>query len=297
VGLNQVGCLCAAFFCSRQVHTASLPSLQHAHCTGVIVNAVLPSWLLALGVVAFLAISNAELLISIISMVTAKREILKLAAEIKVEAQAVALAASGDTALLGADSSTDAEAEGAWSGGGEQGINGSTAGDAAGGAPAIISQQGKLDRLRARARKLHARATRIEAVALLFPAFHFPTHYEISRLAKVDVDTIFGEGHGLDREPQFFGSEERETPSDERALPGSRLISPSGKEGAVGFEIRDWTGIIGGGSPVPLPPLPAGKWAGFRRWCDMQPKFEWLLMITIIVLHLATGRSAFTLGE
>ena len=179
----------------------------------------------------FLAISNAELLASIWMMRAAKRDILALAARIKAEAEALAVATSGDLALLGA----------VGSGGGGGGSGGRSAGAAAGAsassrrellphhhpgvqaarqsdasasfdagtppsfaaqASARVADQARLlARLQAKARRLHARATRIEAVALLFPAFHFPTHHEVARLARADVDTIFGDGHGLAREP------------------------------------------------------------------------------------------------
>lgn len=263
-----------------------LPGIYYGISFGVIVNALLPMWLLALLVVAVLAISNVELLLSLVAMLSAKREILQMAEQIKVEAQAEAVVAGGFNPTL-MNSFVDRD-------------DGSCMADA----PQAQAHHGNdrlshLERMRSRVRHLQRRATRIEAAALLFPAFHFPTHREVARAANVDVDTLYGPGHGLPEEEPHDSLSDTHRRSRGSSWggqgtwrgDGTPSVTQSSHCGSTATDPHQVVGAyqpLGGGVPCAKPPVPPGKFGHLRRWWAMQPKFEWLLVLKIVVLHLIT---------
>jgi hypothetical protein len=255
---------------------------------GVIVNAVLPHWLLAALVVAFLAISNAELIASLVSLTAARAEMIELAADIRAATNPSSAARGSDEGGSGG-AAADGKAAGP-EGPGPSGAARSSGGRAlalrrlltAGSSPAgAAAPPATVSAMRARLRRLHRRAARIEAVALLFPALHLPSHEDIARAVGAEPEAVFGPGYGA-------GDSGPDGPAAAAAPPPQLAFEKDSDAGT------DCDGpapdALGGGRPIAAPPAPAGRCGGLRRWAALQPKFEWLLVIKIVVLHLVTGR-------
>jgi hypothetical protein len=228
------------------------------------------------------ATSNAELLVSVITLTAARREMVQLAADIKAAAEAAgggrprdggAEAAGGDAAPPALSSRRLLTTEAA-------------AGLAGGGGGAATAEPATLASMRRRLRQLHHRSARIEAAALLFPALHLPSHEDIARAVGADVEAIFGPGAA----PDLAGPR---LPKGASSASGGGLAGAGGSDAKLAFEKDSDAGAEppgGGGAPVAGPPAPAGRFGGLKRWAALQPKFEWLLVLKIVVLHLVTGR-------
>ncbi|GBF89957.1 hypothetical protein Rsub_02661 [Raphidocelis subcapitata] len=159
-----------------------LPGMYWGISFGVILNAVLPTWLLALLIVVLLAISNAELIVSLFVLLAARREALAIAARVAARRGLRPAASSG-----GGRPPPQAASDGATPAAGER-LQPQPQPDPGG------SDAEDLSRLRA----LHRRAVKVEAVAQLFPAMHVTSRADVAKAAGVEDLMVLFEADDAD---------------------------------------------------------------------------------------------------
>lgn len=198
-----------------------LPTMFWGLSLGVIVNMVFPSWLLALLWVAFMAVSNTELVWSLLRLRSIRKEVRQQAQQLlQLDAQA----AAGGAAAAG--SAGDAQSE---------------------------QQQASQGELLRRLQRLRGEAEKLEAVALLYPAFHMPSTQQYMEQHK-----------GLLQAPEHMMSSPSVTAvvDEERLLMGQLLEQT--RSGSSRFTWR------------------------WKAWWGLQNHFEFALILKVVVLHLVT---------
>jgi hypothetical protein len=193
---------------------------------GVIVNMAFPSWLLALLWVLFMAVSNTELVWSLLRL-------RKIRAEVRQHGQQ----------LLDIDQQTAAATAAA---------SGNAAGAAVTGGDEGHSQQSRGQLLR-QLQRLRGEAEKVEAVALLYPAFHMPS-------TKQYIEQHKGQ---LQAPLQLMSSPSVIAVVDEERLLMGQLLEQK-RSGSSRFTWR------------------------WKAWWGLQNHFEFALILKVVVLHLVT---------
>jgi uncharacterized membrane protein YfcA len=204
-----------------------LPTFWGVFCStaGVIVNMAFPSWLLALLWVLFMAVSNTELIWSLLRLRKIRADVRQLGQQ-----------------LLQTDQQTAAGATAA-------AASGSTAGATDGGEGQGHQSRGQLLR---QLHKLRGEAEKVEAVALLYPAFYTPS-------TKQYIDKHKGE---LQAEQMMSSPSVVEVIDEQRLLMGQLLEQT--RSGSSRFTWR------------------------WKAWWGLQNHFEFFLILKVVVLHLVT---------
>jgi hypothetical protein len=187
-----------------------------------------PSWLLALLWVLFIAVSNTELAWSLLRL-------RKIRAEVRQHGQQL-LDIDQQTAAAAASAATSPRSTGSGAGGGE-GQN----------------QQQSRGQLLRQLQRLRGEAEKVEAVALLYPAFHMPS-------TKQYIDQH--EGH-LQAPDQMMSSPSVIAVVEEERLLMGQLLEHS-RSGSSRFTWR------------------------WKAWWGLQNHFEFALILKVVVLHLVT---------
>jgi hypothetical protein len=192
---------------------------------------VFPSWLLALMWVVFMAVSNTELVWSLLRLRKIRAEVRQQGQQLlQLDAQATAAGAAGGVAAAGVgDAQTQIQQDG------QQ------------------QQQASRGQLLRRLQRLRGEAEKVEAVALLYPAFHMPSPQQ-----------FIDERKGLLQAPaQMLSSPSVVAVIDEERLLTRQLLEQT-RSGSSRFTWR------------------------WRAWWGLQNHFEFALIIKVVVLHLVT---------
>jgi hypothetical protein len=188
---------------------------------------VFPSWLLALMWVIIMAVSNTELLWSLVRMHKIRREVQQQGQQLlQLDSQAAAAVDSGSADAAAAKSTENEQTQ---------------------------QQQASQGQLLRRLQRLRDEAEKVEAVALLYPAFYMPSTKEF-------IDQHKGQ---LQAPQQMLSSPSVIAVIDEERLLTGQLLEKT-RSGSSRFTWR------------------------WKAWWGLQNHFEFALLLKVVVLHLVT---------